>query len=307
MKIEQAIVLYLLKNKYLILQGIGTFKVEGSFPDTPEDKPFVIPAEAVSFTYDPKATEDPQLIDFIVQATKKIKPLASGDLDSFLVLGRQFLNIGKPFIIHNLGTLEKSNAGIYEFRGGLVVPKAEPELSKIEDATIDHTEERMFTEKTPPPLNGRTLLYLFVLVLLVAAGWASWKYLFNKNNNTNTTTTESIIPVHDTITDTDKQKNDSAQSVQQKTDSIKNVQKSSADTFTFKVVVLETSDINLAKTKLAKWLDMGRKVILYTDDSVTYKIAHPFTLPLKDTALIMDSLNSYYYLGKAHVELKKHS
>ena len=43
---------------------------------------------------------------------------ASADLDSYLVLGKQFLNIGKPFIIEGLGVLEKSQQGDYEFRQG---------------------------------------------------------------------------------------------------------------------------------------------------------------------------------------------
>ncbi|MGH2649304.1 MAG: hypothetical protein ACRDE8_17120 [Ginsengibacter sp.] len=112
MKIEQALVLYLLKNKQVSLQGIGTFKIDGAIPDsTDSDKPFVIPAEAISFSYDPRTKEEDDLIDFIVVNTKKIKPLASADLDSFLTLGRQFLNIGKPFTIQNLGTLEKLTSG----------------------------------------------------------------------------------------------------------------------------------------------------------------------------------------------------
>jgi hypothetical protein len=42
---------------------------------------------------------------------------------------------------------------------------------------------------------------------------------------------------------------------------------------------------------------------MYTADSVTYKLAEPFNLPLSDTAKIKDSLNRFYYLGKAKVEL----
>ena len=119
MKIEQALVLYLLKHKQISLQGIGTFKIDALLPEsTDNDKPVVIPPDAISFVYDPKTGEDDELIDFIVQNTKKIKPLASADLDSFLTLGRQFLNIGKPFTIQNLGTLEKLNNGDLEFKPG---------------------------------------------------------------------------------------------------------------------------------------------------------------------------------------------
>jgi hypothetical protein len=46
------------------------------------------------------------------------------------------------------------------------------------------------------------------------------------------------------------------------------------------------------------------KVIMYKNDSVTYRLAEPFTLPLTDTARVKDSLNRYYYSGKAFIQLK---
>lgn len=306
MKIEQAIVLYLLKNKYLSLQGIGTFKIEGTFPDISDDKPYMIPAEAVSFVYDPKTKEDPELINFIVQTTKKIYPLASADLDSFLTLGCQFLNIGKPFVIHNLGVLEKAGAAGYEFKGGPVIQRPEIHPAKIEDATLESTDESTSFneyENAPSRGSGRSLLYIFVLVLLVAAGWITWKYIFEKHNSTTVNTNTGIIPVQDTTQQTAKQA-DSLQMVQ-KADSLKNISKNLADTFTFKVVTFESTDSAIARRRMEKWINMGRKIILYTDDSVTYKIAHPFTLPLSDTTRILDSLNNYYYRGKAHIELGK--
>ena len=71
-KIEQALVLYLLKHKQISLQGIGTFKIDALLPEsTDSDKPVIIPPDAISFIYDPKTGEDDELIDFIVQNTKK--------------------------------------------------------------------------------------------------------------------------------------------------------------------------------------------------------------------------------------------
>ena len=66
----------------------------------------------------------------------------------------------------------------------------------------------------------------------------------------------------------------------------------------------ETIDKAEAVKTLNKYKQYGHKVIMYTDDSVMYKVAEPFTLPLSDTTHIKDSLNKNYYLGKAHVEIK---
>ncbi|MBK7883641.1 MAG: hypothetical protein IPJ81_07415 [Chitinophagaceae bacterium] len=78
MKIEQLIVQYLYKNKEVTLQGIGKFKLS---PDVaiPEDneKEFAMPQNAILFEYNIKSIEDTGLIDYIVQQTRKIKPLAT--------------------------------------------------------------------------------------------------------------------------------------------------------------------------------------------------------------------------------------
>lgn len=307
MKIEQALVLYLLKYKEISLQGIGTFKINSSIPDTSDsDKVVVIPAEAISFEYNPKIKEDDVLIDFIVQNTKKIKPLASADLDSFLTLGRQFLNIGKPFTIQNLGTLEKLKSGELDFKPGPLVQKVEVPKPKIEDEGAEKHEENLFNDyqKDTRSNNGRSLLFVGILVLLGIAAWAIWRYGFKKEEPETAPTSEAIIPVKDTVDAAAKLRADSLAKAARLTDSLKNVQKNPADSFTFKIVLKVTTDKDVALARLEKLKSYGRKVIMYTQDSVTYKVAEPFTLPLADTTRVLDSLNKYYYRGRARLETK---
>lgn len=307
MKIEQALVLYLLKHKQISLQGIGTFKIDGAIPENNDhDKPVIIPAEAISFTYDPKTKEDNELIDFIVLNTKKIKPLASADLDSFLTLGRQFLNIGKPFTIQNLGTLEKVNSGDLVFKPGPVIQKIELPKPKIEDEGGEKYDENLFHDyqKESPPNNRKVFLIILIIALLGLGSWAAWHYGFKKDTAESVPATNNIVPVRDTVDTTQKQTSDSLAEAQRVTDSIRNAQKNPADSFTFKVVLKTTTNKEVALARLAKLKSYGRKVIMYTDDSITYKVAQPFMLPLSDTTKILDSLNSYYYLGRAHIETK---
>lgn len=307
MKIEQALVLYLFKQKQLSLQGIGTFKLEGAIPDTTDtDKPVVIPAESIFFIYDPKTGEDENLINFIVQNTKKIKPLASADLDSFLTFGKQLLNIGKPFTIQNLGTIDKLSSGELEFRAGPLIHKIELPKPKIEDEGAEKHEENLFNDyqREAPGNNRKTILLILIIIVLIAGGWAIWNFGFKNNNEKSPVTNapEKIVP----IADTEKAiKVDSGKLVQKPADSINNIIKNPADSFTFKVVVKETKSKIVADAYLQHLKSYGRNVIMYTtDDSVTFKIAHPFMLPLSDTSKVLDSLNKYYYLGKAHIETK---
>ncbi len=306
MKIEQALVLYLLIHKKISLQGIGTFNIYGAVPEnTDNDKPVIIPPESISFKYDPKIKEDEDLIDFIVQNTKKIKPLASADLDSFLTLGRQFLNIGKPFTIQNLGTLEKLKSGELEFTPGPLIQRVEVPKAKIEDEGAEKHEENLFNDyqKAPSSNNSRVLLIAMIAILLGFGSWAAWNYGFKKTES-EPAATDNIVPVQDTANISEKQKTDSLAEARRVTDSIANAQKNPADSFTFKVVIKETTNKEIALARLAKLKSFGRKVIMYTNDSITFKVAEPFMRPLTDTTKVLDSLNNYYYMGKAHIETK---
>lgn len=302
-KIEQVLVHYLLKTKQLALQGIGIFHLDASVPVSPDpEKPVVIPDNAITFHYDPKVTEDEGLVDFIVEHTKKIKPLAASDLDSYLSLGRQFLNIGKPLILPNIGTLEKLNSGVLAFKPGLLIAeKLEPnKIKNDEEVAVSGDEENLFNDyqkERKSGNGGKTLLIVLTLIILGFIGWAVWHYAMAPKNEThNLTTTEPIVPVNDSSLKTDSQIIANAAA-----DTASKVQ-NPADSFTFKVVVNEYYSLPLAEKRLAKLKTYHRNVIMYTNDSVTYKIAEPFMLPVSDTTKILDSLKRYY--GKIYVETK---
>jgi hypothetical protein len=305
-KIEQAVVLYLVKHKQISLQGIGTFRIDGTVPENSDnDKPVIIPAEAISFVYDPKIGEDPELVDFIVQNTKKIKPLASADLDSFLTLGRQFLNIGKPFTIQNLGTLDKLKSGVLEFKAGPLIQRVEVPKPKIEDDGAEKHEENLFNDyqRRPSSNNGKAVLFILAVIVIAGIAWAVWEFGFKKNNEESTTATvDKIVPVFDSAANLKRL--DSIAAALKAADTVRNAQKTSVDSITFKVVVKETTNMKVAIARLQRLKGLGRDVIMYTDDSITYKVAQPFALPLSDTTRILDSLNKFYYVGRAHIETK---
>jgi hypothetical protein len=300
LKIEQVLIHYLLKNKQLTLQGIGTFRLEAALPDTADpDKPIIIPENAISFHYDPKVVEDAGLVDFIIEYTGKIKPLASSDLDSYLMLGRQFLNIGNPFILPNLGTLQKTNSGELVFKGGQhAADKIDSQRMKIEDEGAEEHEENMFNDyqREHRTQNGKTILFVISLLIAGFIVWAIWRYVFNpEDQQEKIQSTEAIIPLTDSSHYTDSL---NAALI----DSNKIVKKNPSDSFTFKVVVNEYTNRQMALERLAKLKTYGRKVILYTDDSITYKIAEPFMRPLIDSIEVLDSLGRYYGKNKIRLE-----
>lgn len=296
-KIEQILVLHLFNTKQLTLQGIGSFTLDPSIAAPQEnEKEIVLPQNAISFTYNPKATEDDALINTIVQNSKKIKPLASADLDSYLILGRQFLNIGKPFTIEGLGTLDKTQAGALEFiPGQFITPKITPPkaLKENEGEVIsglfqDH-------ERARETDRGKKALITLVVILVVAlGGWAIWHFAFRRS-----TPSKPVIETIQQVPVTDS-------SVVKKDSIVASPPVSAhpgSEGYTFKIVFKTTTNKDAAWKAREKMRNYGHKVIMYTSDSINYKVAEPFRLPLSDTTRIKDSLNKYYYLGKARVEL----
>ncbi|MEJ7675165.1 MAG: hypothetical protein WKF59_21285 [Chitinophagaceae bacterium] len=79
---------------------------------------------------------------------------------------------------------------------------------------------------------------------------------------------------------------------------------STNENYTFVIMFKETSNIEEANNIRNKYTGFGHKIIMYTNDSITYKLAEPFTLPLSDTTRIKDSLNKFYYMGEGRVEVK---
>jgi hypothetical protein len=295
LKTDDILVKYLLKKKELTLQGFGTFYLSKDIfvPEDSDEDP-ILPADSLTFDYNPKAKEDDELVNFIVQHTKKIRPLASADLDSYLTLGKQFLNIGKPFVIDGIGTLEKSQEGGLTFKAGqfitprIAAPKA---LKENEGETITG----LFGEagRTPPPNYDRKILAIIAgVIILVLAGWGLYYFVFKgKKEKTLVETTVKDSPVikKDTV-------------AVQKIDSLPKL----SDSVNFYIVVRDSLTRKRAENVQRRLVSYGHTTVInYTKDSTSgiYKIGQPFFRPLKDTAALKDSLFAIYRTA-THAELK---
>lgn len=303
MKIEHLLVQHFYKNRQVTLQGIGTFRLSPDFVLPAEnDKDAVIPENAISFSYDARAEEDGALIGYIVEQTRKMKPLASADLDSYLVLGKQFLNIGKPFKIEGLGMLIKNQQGEYQFTQGSSLsskPEATPPTlvkEKTEDNDISFGDKAGNNTST-----GKKLVNVAAAVLLIGIlGAAAW-YFFMRDKANNSTQTVKQQP--EVKTDTNKTVGsilpDSSAPVK-KDSAVTVTQVANTSPYSFKVVFRVLSQSGALKKKL----ELNKpNVVMYSSDSVNYKLAEVFTLPLSDTTRIKDSLRIFYAF-RTFIELK---
>lgn len=296
MKIEQLLVQHFYNNREVTLQGMGTFTLSADFVLPKEnDKDAEIPDNAISFEYNARATADDALIDYIVQQTRKMKSLAAADLDSYLVLGKQFLNIGKPFKIDGMGMLVKNQQGELEFTKGYTFhAKLENTPAALKEARVN--PEISFASESKKTEGGgkKGLLIAGIIIGLGLIGTAAWYFFVRTPNPAAENKTVEV-------------KADTAKIIPPSTDTValKTTQSIAAnDGYTFKVVFLQTADSAAAAYRMNVLTARNHKVIMYKTDSVNYRLAEPFTLPLADTTRIKDSLNRYYYTGKAFIQFK---
>lgn len=301
MKVEHLIVQHLYKTKSVTLQGIGTIHLDPSvqIPDE-ADKSSSIPENAFSFEFNLRAGEDPALIDYIVQQTRKIKPLASADLESYSILAKQFLNIGKPLTIEGIGTLLKNQSGVYEFTSGhFISPKVSEEVPK----QLKEKEEVPFSFEHEAPkqrgVNKNLLLFLFIILFAGLAGMGLYYFIF-KDKTQKTETVQDVLPQEPQQQDTITNKDTSHIAT---IDSSKNTTVQppvSKDSNNFKIVLKEYSNEAAVNKAFGKLTSYGHKLIIIKVDSAKYQLAMPFTTPLSDTSRAKDSLKIFFG-GKPYV------
>ena len=164
------------------LEGLGTFSLDEQFVLPPDaEKSTFFPLEGIHFTYNPKAETSTGLIDYLVQQTGKIKSLVRADFSSYVSEIKQFVNIGKPWAIEGIGTLQKNKEGKFELIPGEAL---------AERVNMHYTEE---TEDDEEPVRRRKWMIGFILtvaIVAVVAGLAFGVYvLFIKTQDNQTTST----------------------------------------------------------------------------------------------------------------------
>jgi uncharacterized protein (UPF0333 family) len=306
MKMEQMIVQYLYSNKKVTLQDIGTFTISSDIHiPVDNEKDTILPENAIEFKYDPKAGEDAGLIDYIVANSRKIKPLATSDLESFISLNKQFLNIGKPLVMEGLGTLHKTQVGDYAFTQAGTSHVMQQDAPKIVTEKI--IEKVSFA--TPPKekssgINKMAIVSILALVVLGAIGL--WAYYFiNKNKETNTENSAEITTAAKDTSNTNKTTNADTSTLNKPKDTtapaaVRPI--NTADSNSFYIVIKEFTDVALAQKRYAVLTGYGNKLVLTTKDSVTYKLRMPFRKPLTDTLRVKDSIGIFFQ-AKTYVEL----
>jgi hypothetical protein len=277
---------YLYQQKKLNLAGIGTFLLDPSARTNPDAQHL---SEGITFEHKASVKPDDNLVDFISAETGKMKTLASSDLASYVELGLQFLNIGKPLQIEGIGTLVKNKSGELEFTADhLMVAKVKEtgikELSatSISDGLLT-TYETLRPKEEKSPRSKKFFLAFLALATIAAIVWIG--YRLNQPNLS--AVTESAQEIASPVADTTK--------MVAPVDTVKTVRetvtKNPDNTYRFVIEVAGKKRAFYRYTMLKKG---DLPVLMSTTDSTTFKLYLVLPATSADTARIADSLTSRY-------------
>lgn len=298
MTIEQAIVQYLYKTKTLSLQNIGNFSIPDDvvIPYDNENET-TLPDNAIDFKYNSHAKQDDELVSFIVDNTKKIRSLAESDLESYIALNKQFINLGKSHNIPGLGTIQKAQDGTYTFTQASSSHVVAKEVPKV----IKEKAKQDIDFSSPKNDTGNSNVIKFAIMALIGAlllggiGYGGyWVYQNYKANTMDSAASKNT-------TSNNRIKNDSNTTL--KDTSIKaKPQNAIPDTNSFYIVIKEFNNKPEAEKRMQKLNEYGNHFVVTSKDSITYKLKLPFKLALTDTLRVKDSINVYFG-AKGYVEL----
>jgi hypothetical protein len=304
LKLPQLLAHFLYQNKTIRLPGIGVFVLDPSAipPEkTEKEQPQVV--QGIHFEPALVQKPDAELIEFIHKYTGKMKPLAESDLDSYLRLGIQLLNIGKPFFLEGIGSITKKKDGKYEFEPGeysylrLEMPgeqraeTVDKRKKALENQQIDYSPQSKAAKKI--------LLAIGFIGAIVLIGWGGYNLYKNKIAGPDENENTSKVQQQDT---SGQLNTDTAGNAPRQVDSSSTKKKDSnpfmaskrSDSSQYKFVILATANKFRALKRYKQLISSDIKVKMETKDSSFFKVY--FTIPAvpKDTLHIKDSLSNYY-------------
>jgi hypothetical protein len=283
---------YLREHQLLRLPGLGSFHSNGPQGGAEGETPSSLD---VRFERINVKEADDELVNFIRERTGKIKPLAIADLSSYLESGLQLLNIGKPFYIEGIGTIQKTRDGSYDFVAReLVINRGDEPTSIKGNDNSDKRKSVFDDEKYTPTTNPWQKIIVATLIIgglaiVVLGGY----YLYNQNNG-EPRIQNTIVPAADS---TDQQPKDTLNT----TDTARSMATfASLNPGAYKFIIETTTNKKRAMRRYNQLIDFTN-VKMETPDSTSFKLYFLISAAGKDTTRIKDSL-SRFYASKVKIE-----
>jgi hypothetical protein len=282
-KFDALISNYLYTNKKLDIEGIGTFSIDDSFVLPPDaEKTAFFPLEGIQFEYSNRVQTSPGLLDYIVQQTGKIRSLISADFSSYVSEIKSFVNIGKPWVIEGIGTLQKTRDGSFELIPG------EATSERINMHYMDEPDDGSQPVQRNRWIVG--LLFTFAIVAVVAGIGFGIYVLFIKARDNNNASEQAVntVPADTASIPVD--------SVIRKPDSL-SVNADAANGNNYKAIFEVTKWKERVTKRTSQLAEYGIKSFydsMIIRDTLRYRMFIYQKIPPADSIKVRDSLSLYF-------------
>jgi hypothetical protein len=281
---------FLFNNGSVSLEGIGVLKTGGSS------------TSPVQFFYDKRALTSRELITFISERAGKNNVLVSSGIDAFLSETRQFINLGKPWEIVDVGSIQMGKNLEYFLEPK---PATDDPESKRKKAISQHVLVDNYAEKKTG--SGLNILVALIIIIVIAGSGYTVYNMSTENDNTiklNTAAADSAAVV-DTVTHTAVTTDTTTVKPATDSFSVNPVAKSNEkifaatnmDSATYKFVFERTFNNQRAYSRYNQLKSYNMRVridSIGTDTPKLYKLFVEKKLAGKDTSAVKDSLRTYF-------------
>jgi hypothetical protein len=154
----------LYNNQNISLEGIGEFSFEKEL-------------SGIRFNQDKRAITSPSFINYVAEKEAKNKLLVSSDIESFLSQTRQFINIGRPFVIDGVGTVQLNKHSQYEFLPGMVTrPVGKESESSKKQKVIQPAKLKEEKPARKRSINLNIIALIIAIIIIVGIAGSIYYY-----------------------------------------------------------------------------------------------------------------------------------
>lgn len=283
---------FLLQHKKLTLGKMGSFAIVTE-PAQGQS------AGDVVFTADKKAETSGELLDLIAEKSGKGRGLVASDLESYLEQVRQFINIGKPYIIEDVGAVWLNKTGNYEFTRHTGIALATNTVQVDQHFLPENTGVVARMGKR----NGIMGLAFIVVILVIAGvGYGVYNMLSSKKKAPDTEVASDATPAETPVTAPASSAGDSGAVVPKSDSATAAVQPTvvaaiSKDSARYRFVFETTASSERAHARTAQLQSFGDPArfdsVKQEDGSYSYRLYLRQKLAIADSAKAKDSVQLY--------------
>jgi hypothetical protein len=297
-KFDHLLAGYLYKQKTLTITGVGSFTVEPSFvapADT--DKQPHFPSEGIEFLHHKAAKTPEELILYLLAQTGRIKPLLEADFENYITEMQQWLNLGKPFVINGIGTLQKIKSGAIEFKHGATVTEKINTTYGMANLASEEPPLLHNSAKLQNSIKKKniviTVISIIGIVVAGSLGWLIFQHLQKSATPVTDLSTPIVVPTAISSDTTGAKPNTTTAPPVQDSGVINQA----TDTLRYRVIFEITANRQLAFNRLNTLKARGDKVNIdsfYKAEDPWYRLFYYKRAVAADTTAVKKDAATYY-------------